>query len=240
MAELHAATGYPKSTIVRLLQTLVDADFATNDKRQGGYQVTSNVAALGCGFHRDPMVVAAGAEAARDLTARLRWPAAIAVFDKDAIVVRYSTAPDSPMAPFHSTLNMRLSLATRALGRAFMAHCDATEFDSIASVLGKSDNAEDRFASDRPRLLSILDTIRRRGFAERCPRVKPQTSTLAVPILLNGRVQASLGMTYFSSALEPSEARRRLVPSMERARGRIETELSRLARGSAGGPPQSP
>src|SRR4051812_12254290 len=38
---LHHATGLPKPTIVRLLDTLIALGYVVNDRRQGGYQVTS-------------------------------------------------------------------------------------------------------------------------------------------------------------------------------------------------------
>jgi len=51
---LHGATGLPKPTIVRLLDTLIALGYVVNDRRQGGYQVTSLVRSLSAGFHGDP------------------------------------------------------------------------------------------------------------------------------------------------------------------------------------------
>ena len=59
VGELHHSTGLPKPTIVRLLETLIPEGFAASDNRLGGYQVTSDVDALGSGFHSAPMVVEA-------------------------------------------------------------------------------------------------------------------------------------------------------------------------------------
>lgn len=56
---LHGATGLPKPTIVRLLDTLIALGYVVNDRRQGGYQVTSLVRSLSAGFHGDPLVVEA-------------------------------------------------------------------------------------------------------------------------------------------------------------------------------------
>src|SRR6476660_8372349 len=54
---LHEVTALPKSTIVRLLETLRLLCYVANDPRQGGYQVTSGVRGLSSGFHGDPLVV---------------------------------------------------------------------------------------------------------------------------------------------------------------------------------------
>ena len=51
--QLHQATGLPKPTIVRLLDTLIGLGYVVNDRRQGGYQVTSLVRSLRlCGLDR--------------------------------------------------------------------------------------------------------------------------------------------------------------------------------------------
>src|SRR5918999_872484 len=118
IGELHQRTGLPKPTIVRLLETLIAAGFVSSDRRLGGYQVTSRVSALSSGYHGAPMVIEAARPWAIDITRKLKWPVSVALLEKDAVVVRFSTIPDSPMSPFHATINMRLSLISRGLGRA--------------------------------------------------------------------------------------------------------------------------
>src|SRR5580765_8180536 len=115
---LHEATALPKSTIVRLLETLRLLGYVANDPRRGGYQVTSGVRTLSSGFHGDPLVVEAARSWAIEFTRQYKLPIGIAVFDRDAMVVRFSTTRESPMSPFHATVNMRLPLLTRAMGRA--------------------------------------------------------------------------------------------------------------------------
>ena len=65
---LHEVTALPKSTIVRLLETLRLLGYVANDPRQGGYQVTSGVRALSSGFHGDPLVVEAARSWAIEFT----------------------------------------------------------------------------------------------------------------------------------------------------------------------------
>src|SRR5262245_25372728 len=169
--QLHAATGLPKSTIVRLLQTLMAAGYVANDKRQGGYLVTSHVQSLSCGYHGDPLVVEAGRPWAVEFTRRHRWPVAIAVLDRDAVRVRCSTIPDSPMSPFHATVNMRLCLLTRALGRAYLAFCPLPERDMLLAALRSSPHPEDAGARSRASVLRMLESAQRQGYALRATNV---------------------------------------------------------------------
>jgi IclR family mhp operon transcriptional activator len=73
----------------------------------------------------------------------------------------------------------------------------------LLDMLTRSQLAEDRLASERKRALSLLAAIRKQGFAERDPVVEPRSSnTIAVPVVAGERVLATVGMTYFTSALD--------------------------------------
>lgn len=210
---LHKATALPKSTIVRLLKSLCAMGYVANDRRQGGYAVTSRVKSLSNGFHGDPLVVEAARPWAIAFTRQHQWPVAIAVRDELAVAVRFSTIPDSPVSPFHATINTRLSLLGRALGRAYIAFCSSGERSSLLDLLARSAEHENTFARDRGRALAMLAAIRRLGYAERDPLVEPRSSgTIAVPIIVDERVLATVGMTYFKSAVRHRDITERYVP----------------------------
>lgn len=226
---LHRATGLPKPTIVRLLETLIADGYVTNDKRQGGYRITSQVQSLSCGFQGDAPVVEVGRPWAIEFTRRYRWPVAIAVLDKDAVAVRLSTIADSPVSPMHATINMRLQLLTRALGRAYLAFCPRAERDLLLSFLMKSSDPENAGARDRKATLAMLRRIRALGFAERSLAVKPSSSTtLAVPIMRGKNVLATVGMTYFRSVMSDKEAHGRYIPAIQEMARNIEKSVVTL------------
>jgi IclR family transcriptional regulator, mhp operon transcriptional activator len=227
---LHKATGLPKSTIVRLMKSLCAMGYAANDRRQGGYAVASRVKSLSYGFHGDPLVVEAARPWALAFTEQYQWPIAIAVLDTTSVVIRFSTIPDSPVSPFHGTINMRLGLLRRALGRAYLAFCPPAERSMLLDMLARSSaEPEDRLAVDRRRALALLAAIRKQGFAERDPMVEPRSSgTVAVPIVTDRRVLATAGMTYFMSALDHSEIVRRYVPLMKALADNIAVSVASL------------
>lgn len=214
--DLHSATGLPKATIVRLLKTLCEAQYVTNDRRQGGYQVTSNVKALSCGYHGDPLVVEAARPWAIEFTRQHRWPIAIATFEKDAVVVRFSTIIDSPVSPFHGTINLRLDLLTRALGRAYLAFCSDQERAFLLDLLGVAAGEE------RQNILAMLVRVRKAGFALRDQTVEPRSSnTIAMPIRRGKDVLATVGMTYFNSSYSVPQAVSTFVPLLQELSRRI-------------------
>jgi IclR family mhp operon transcriptional activator len=232
IAELHHRTGLPKPTIVRLLETLQSEGFIAKDLRLGGYQVTSQVMSLSNGFHGAPLIVEAVRPWAADLTRRFKWPVAVGVMENDAIFVRYSTIPDSPISPFHATINMRLSLISRSLGRAYLAYCSAEERRLLVRMLSASAHAEDRPKNLAKIVEQIVRATRSRGFALRDPHADPKNSdTIAVPIMAGGRVLATYGMTYFRTAVPRAEMIGTLVPALKESRARIEESLTHLAPG---------
>ncbi len=231
---LHQVTGLPKPTIVRLLDTLISLGYVVNDRRQGGYQVTSLVRSLSAGFHGDPLVVEAARPWAIAFTRKFHWPVAIAVLDRDAVAVRFSTIPDSPLSPFHATINMRLQLMSRALGRAYIAFCPPAERTLLLDMLGLSDDPEAAAARDRDAALTLLAMVRRTGFAERSAAVEPKSSsTIAVPVMLGRKVLATAGMTYFTSAMAKTDALARYVPPLKEMAKNIQTSVVLLRQDGA-------
>jgi IclR family transcriptional regulator, mhp operon transcriptional activator len=234
---LHQVSGLPKPTIVRLLDTLIALGYVVNDRRQGGYQVTSLVRSLSAGFHGDPLVVEAARPWAIAFTRKYQWPIAVAVLDRDAVVIRFSTIPDSPVSPFHATINNRLQLMSRALGRAYIAFCPASERNLLLRMLATSKDPEDAVARDRAAALTLLGMIRRVGFADRSAMVEPRSSsTLAVPVMLGRKVLATVGVSFFTSAIPKAEAVARYVPPLMEMAKNIRTSVVLLEQGGAPGP----
>lgn len=231
IAQLHDAVDLPKPTIVRLLKTLASMGYVTNDKRQGGYLVTSGVQELSSGYHGDPLVVEAGRPWAVEFTRRHRWPIAIAVLDYDAVMIRCSTIPDSPISPFHATINMRLPILTRALGRAYIGFCSPSERDTLLSALAASKHPEDAIARNRSAAMRIIEATKRAGYAMRATNVEPRSSsTVAVPIRRDSRVLATIGMTYFRSAMRHQDLVKTYVPLLQECARNIEVSLNALRR----------
>ena len=228
--DLHQDTGLPKPTLVRFLRTMARAGYVTNDQRQAGYQLTSLVSSLSSGYHGDPLVIEAGRPWAIQLTRQLHWPVSIAVLDADSVVVRFSTVADSPVSPFHSTINMHLSLFTKALGRAYLAYCNDDQIEAFARTAEQSDDpTAAKVAGDRDYLGTLVRSIRRSGYALRDIRAEPKNSnTLAVPIFLGGRVRATLGMTFFRSAIRSHDLFRDYAVKLKQVSAQITADTERL------------
>lgn len=225
---LHGQTGLPKPSIIRMMQTLQRCGLVQHAPQHGAYYLSSGVLALSHGYHSEPVVVEASAPLLDALTLRLKWPLAIAMLEDFSMVVRYSTIPLSPLALRHSTLNVSLSLVSRAIGRAYLAFCPPDQRAALLLALASSINPEDEPARNIGAMQDLLDGVRDQGFAMRDPGVWPASNTLAVPVFGNHGVACSLGLTYFSSTMSRAQAVERYLPELQAVAHKIEARLQAL------------
>jgi IclR family mhp operon transcriptional activator len=225
---LHKQTGLPKATIVRLVQTLVSEGLVKPAPKYGAYYLTAEVNALASGYHSEPRIVEASAAVADALTRSLKWPVSVAVHDGDAMIVRYSTIPESPLSFFHSTINMRLSLLRQALGRAYLAFCDPLAQQALLELLAHDAAPDVAAEAAAPATQQMLAQVRSQGYALRDPRVRPESSTIAVPIFEAERVVATIGLTWFSSTMSGAQAVERFLPALKQAAADVALALDRL------------
>lgn len=226
--ELYAETRIPKPTIVRMLQTFASRGMVKHAPQHGAYYLISGIRSLSSGYHSEPMVVEAAAPLMDAMTLRLKWPMAIGMLEDCAMVVRYSTIPLSPLALKHSTINARLSLASRAMGRAYLAFCSPQQREALLEALAGSDSPEDHAARDSEALGRTLREVREAGYALRDPRVVPASNTLAVPVFDSHGPAAALGMTFFSSTMKPQQAVERYLPDLQEVARQVGQQLEAL------------
>jgi IclR family transcriptional regulator, mhp operon transcriptional activator len=201
--DLSARSGLPKATVVRLLETLIEAGYVWKDPAHGEYRITEKVYQLS-GSYNGPLLIQASRPQAIGLTRRFKWPVSVAVLDHDAMIILYTTMIESPISWKPS--GQRLPLLTRALGRAYIGFCSPEQQRLILRILRTSTAPDDRIARKPQVCEQIFQTVRDSGFATRDPGTGPRLqSTLAVPIMVGGEPVASLGLTYYIAAVSPED-----------------------------------
>ena len=226
---LQEKTGLPAPTLVRILETLENLGYVKNISRRVGYTQTEKTMELSGGFHGFPAICKRAERALMDLTDRVLWPAALATLDGDAMVVRMSTIPQSPLSHAHSTLQKRLELISRAHGRAYLAFCPAEEQDRLLSLLVRNGCCRVTVGELKERLRPTLNLVRQYGYAVRDHEIDPQTTTIAVPVMAGRKVISTVGLTFFRSVRADRDG---LVEQLKIAACQIaaneEGELSRI------------
>jgi IclR family mhp operon transcriptional activator len=224
--DLHRETGLPKPSIVRLLRTLEAKGLAAQSSSYGTYQLLGRVKSLSSGFHHEPLIIEVAEEIMIDFTKREGWPLALALFDLNAMVVRASSIPYTSLSLFHSSLNMRLSMVSRALGRAYLAHSTPNEQKIILEIVKHSQDPEDAVAQNDEAMARMIEQVRERGYATRDPLIETRSSTIAVPVRENGRVVACLGFTWIAAAMPMQKAVEQYLPRIVATAEAISQELA--------------
>jgi len=225
LADLHDATGLPKPTLVRLLDTLIAAGHVARLPRRGGYALTERVLRLSSGFRHADRVVEAARPFLTALTAEHRWPAALATFDKDAMLVRLSTRHESPFSTDPDFLNRRLPMLISALGRVYLAFCPDDERELILALLRETSAPGNAPARDKTYVRNTIAAIRKAGYATTAPLRGDPAMGLAVPIMDGERVAAAITMRYIGSTMNEAEAARRYLAPMRAAAAAIAAGL---------------
>lgn len=207
LASLHEVTGLPKSSLVRLLETLIETGYVVRVSRRDGYALTEAVLRLSSGVrHRDAIV-----DLARPLmiefTRRHKWQVSLATAESDAMLVRFTTRHISPFSREQNFLNRRVHMIQSALGRAYFCFCSEEEQRFILTVL-RAAGDELAIREDPGHIAAVVAKTRSRGYATiRRPRSNP-TQSFAIP-LMDPTVDSPLGainLFYYRSAMTEAQA----------------------------------
>jgi IclR family mhp operon transcriptional activator len=223
---IYEATGFPKPTIVRMLETLMAEGYVARDNMCGGYRVTCRVHELHSGYEGISQVIEAARPLAVDLTRRIKWPIGIGVRDGDAIALQFWTGAISPWAHTNTVLGLRPDFLTTAMGRAFLGFCPEAERDEIIQGM-RADPARAFGEEEERRFRLLLERVRRDGYATRDPRTKPyRTTTMAMPIRDGEAVRALISISFFTPAVPRGEIARQIVAPLRATTTKIEEALA--------------
>lgn len=223
--ELSRATGLPRATIYRLLETLVGAGYVARGPRRETYRLTIQVRALSDGFNDEAWLTEVASPVLEELGQQIVWPTDIATFDRDAMIVRDTTHASSPLSINREKAGFRPPVLHSALGRAYLAWCPAPERDLILRNIAASGQPDAEAARDRGAVDSLLAQVLKKGYGFREGGMSPKTGSIAVPVRWADRVIACINIHYILSALTEREVADRYLGLMREAAAEIERRM---------------
>jgi IclR family mhp operon transcriptional activator len=225
--DIFAATSFPKPTIVRMLETLIADGYVARDDMCNGYRVTSRVQELNAGYSGISLVIEAARPWLVDLTQRLKWPTGISTREGAALVLQFSTAAISPWAYPYTRVGSAMDLTATATGRVYLAFCSDEERDLLLDRYNlKGANLQLDNAAD---LDTLLQRVRRDGYAVRDRNIAPQrTLSLAMPIIVDGKVLAVSSISYYRSAISEDRIKEQILQPLRTVTQRIEDTISMI------------
>lgn len=179
--EISRLTGIPRPTVTRLIATLVTLGHVRPAPGKDLYELASGVvrlaqAFLGAidvrSFARPHLVALAEATGASSF---------LGLRDGDEMLVVESGRSRSAVAFLGSDVGTRMSLATSALGRAWLAGVDAATRHAVLERWRAARGANNRPVPG-PALLAALDEARAQGYAVSLGEWHPNINAVAAPI----------------------------------------------------------
>lgn len=232
--QIHRATGFPKPTIVRMLETLLVEGYVARDNMCGGYCVTSRVHELASGHQGISQIIEIARPFAIELTRELKWPIGIGVLDDDAIAIKFWTGSISPMVHTNTVLGLRPDLVTTAMGRALLAFCADRERERQIRHM-RDDPTRGFGEAEEAHLRSILQRARIDGFATRDPKTQPyRITTFAMPICEADIVHALINISFFTTAVPKGEIAEKILAPLRATTAKIEHAIAMTKAGTAG------
>lgn len=229
VGDIHQATKLNKATIVRMIETLVEAGYVVRDADAACYSVTGKVLELSAGYDAVTTIAAACAGILESLQKRIGWPSDIGIPDSCDMIVAATSRAQGRLF-FNRKPGYRAPLLATSLGKAYLAFsrsADRTRLIGQLSRLPESWNAPAR----NDTVEHLLETVRRNGFATIDPDYAAReydgiVATLAVPIITGRYAIGALNVMYLHEAMSEDEAVVRLLPALRDASLEISAKLA--------------
>jgi IclR family mhp operon transcriptional activator len=239
VATIHKSTGYPKATVLRMVETLVSAGYVTRIEGTTTYAPTGRCLLLASGLRTQASMTAKATPILNAFRRKIGWPSDFALFDGDAMVIA-ATSREFGVLSLNRRPGARAPLLLSALGRAYLAFCSEQVRSEILDRLRNSSNHLDTGAAKPASVIRMLDETRARGYSLTDNTYLDTTYEgaiwgIGVPILAGGRVVASMNVMFLRSALSLKGGITALLPPLRRAAKEIGAALAQEVLPIAGG-----
>ncbi len=199
---LARATGLPRPTLYRLLETLQAAGMVARNESEH-YRLTQRVRALGDGYDEEDWITRIARPALAALGEDVAWPVSLFTFDAGRMLVRETTHHQSALSVDYGMVGQRLPMLKTAAGRAYLAFCPEKERSAIVLLLASSDDPDDSTIHDWRRVAGVIRTARVDGYATQQGEINRRTASFSMPIAMPGpspRVLGCISVIWIASA----------------------------------------
>lgn len=227
VSELAEATGFSRPAVYRLLNALESFGYVRQQKSDDSFYLTHLMRRLSDGFGEEDWVQSIAAPLLQEAVEEIMWPVDLITFLNDAMYIRETTRSYSPFTIDWVSVGERLPMLITSVGRAYLSFCPEAERLEILEGLRRSDDEFDKLAHNAEYVKKIIQSTQARGYGIRDDGLpwRRKTSSIAVPIMNEARVVATLAITFISSAATPSEIAERHLESLRSTVHKIELKV---------------
>lgn len=227
LAQLAARTGLHRTTVRRLLETLIEAGYVRRSDSDDSYVLRLQVRALAEGFKDEERVCAVSGPILSELLQHVRWPSDLCTPEGGTMLIRESTHRFSALSFHRAMVGERLPMLLTAAGRAYFCYCPDEEREALTALL-RQDPLQATLASDARFITNLVEQTRARGYSsnEGDWAEERKVGAIATPVFERGKVIASINVIYLTRAISHAEAAARYLPALVRAGRQLEALLA--------------
>lgn len=205
MMEISKAADVPYPTACRIVQTLLYEGLIEQEPARKRYRPTALVQVLAHGFQHDDRLVRIARPHIVELTKRVGWPVSIAIRVGRNMMLRDSTHANTSLTFEQYYPGFTLPILDSASGKLSMAYADDEERRMILKWMRVSQDIDIDYLATAEASLDV-ERIRSLGYAVQGRNhfnlTPGKTSSIAVPIFLNGKFEAAMTMVFFVTAMK--------------------------------------
>ena len=225
---LSEATRLNRTTVKRLLETLVDEGYVRPCNCEGDYGLAPDVLALSRGLTDEAHVLSHASPVLKELGQQTGWSLRICTAQLDCVVIRDSTHDHSQLSflPWGG-LNRRLPMLLTAAGRAYFAHSSVPDRQRTVEVLCERHDEQLAIARDSKLLERLTRRVLDDGYAlNDGDWGDRRLGGVGLPIRdHDGRVLASMSMLYTRRPVTRQVIDNEFVPALRASVARVEARL---------------
>ncbi len=146
VADVAQQTGIHRTTVRRLLETLLSNGYVRRSRSDGTFRLALRVRALSEGFTDDEWISAAAPPVLGDLLRAVVWPTDLCTAEGASMVIRETTHRFSPLSFHRSMVGVRMPMLFTATGRAYISFCPDAECHDLLEIMRAGNDPQARVA----------------------------------------------------------------------------------------------
>jgi IclR family mhp operon transcriptional activator len=228
--ELARAAKLPQPTVVRILETLIDAGYVYRRSDSTTFGVTARTKMLGSGYDANSRLVQIAEPLIESMRAEIGWPSNLATLEGGSMVITYTNRNAKGLS-IPGRLGARIPLLATGVGIVQLAGLPPEALQAQLERLRQSREMWDSLPELWLGLDERLEAARRNGYAFAHERYldavyQSQIWAVAVPILVNGRTEAALSSLVLRGAGPRQQLLDSILPALRRTALTIGSQLS--------------
>ncbi len=225
LQEIAKKTGLPKSTVLRLLQTLISLHYVSFDSDRKQYSLTPKIMSLGLTVISNMELRKIALPHLVELSRLSDQTVNLGILDRTEVVYIERISKRRVInTDFH--IGSRLNSYQSSIGRAILAFLKPEKLDFVLDELLRNPEAVKQIGANGESLKKILAQVRRNGYAINDEELFKGLRAIGAPVFnANGEVTAAVNIPVFSPLVSRKELVENYVPLLLQAAEKISNDL---------------